>query len=95
MKHKQTMFAHYRKDYNNKPEYTLSQSDMTNFGLDHIVICKVEVEYETPDDFNPVPGQIEALQARKHELVKQFTQKIEEIKEQISKLEALEYSEAA
>lgn len=85
------MTINYRNSYQ-EDEYTLSQYDMTQYGTGWVKVCEVEVEFESPDDFNPVAAQIEALQAKKHELVRQFTQKIDEIKEQISKLEALEYS---
>jgi hypothetical protein len=91
MKHKQTMTINFRNSYGSD-EYILSQYDMTQYGTGWVKVGEVEVEYESPDDFNPVAAQIEALQKQKHELVRQFTQKIEEIKEQISKLEALEYS---
>ena len=93
MKHKQTMTVNFRNSYK-EDEYTLSGYDKAAFGTDWVKVCEVEIEFESPDDFNPVAAQIEALQKQKHELVRQFTQKIDEIKEQIGKLQAIECSEA-
>lgn len=91
MKHMQKMTVNYLNSYGIE-KYVLSQHDMTSFGLGYCKVCEVAVEFESPDDFNPVAVQIEALQAQKHELVRQFTLKIDEIKEQISKLQAIEFT---
>lgn len=88
MKHKQVMTVNFRNEYL-EDEYTLSQHDMSTYGTGWVKVCEVEVEYESPNDFNPVAAQVETLKAQEAELVRQFTNKLQEIKEQISKLECL------
>jgi hypothetical protein len=91
MKHTKAMVVNFRKDWEGNDEYCLFPFAMSSY----TEVCKVQVEFEVPDDFNPVAAQIKVLQAQKDELNRQFLEKLQEIKEQISKLEALEYSEAA
>jgi hypothetical protein len=51
-----------------------------------------EVEVEIPDEFNPVAMQIAALYKQKQELIKKFDETVARVNEQISKLQAIEYT---
>jgi hypothetical protein len=50
-----------------------------------------EVEIEVPDDFDPRPAQIAALDAQKQKIMADFNKSVAEINERISRLQALEY----
>ena len=91
MKHTKAMVVNFRKDWEGNDEFRLFPFLMTGY----VKVNEIEVSFEVPDDFNPVAAQLEILHQKRHELVRQFTQAIDEVKEQISKLESLEYSEAA
>ena len=54
------------------------------------VICAHEFEVETPDDFDPRPQQVAALQAAKQKVRAEFAARIDEIERQISELQSLE-----
>lgn len=92
MKHTQKMIVNFRKDFAGKDEYVLNTTDMTTWGMGYVKVCEVDVEFESPDDFNAVSAQVEALKAKKEKLVAAFTKDLDEITEEISKLECLEYS---
>jgi hypothetical protein len=49
-------------------------------------------EVELPDDFDPRPSKLAALEAQKARIRADFHSRIAEIDEQISKLQALTYS---
>ena len=59
------------------------------------VICEHEFEVETPDDFDPRPQQVAALQAAKQKVRAEFAARIDEIERQISELTCLEAEFAA
>lgn len=50
------------------------------------------VTIEFPDDFDPVPAQVAALEAEKRQAMNAYQQKVAEINEQLSKLQALEFT---
>jgi hypothetical protein len=51
-----------------------------------------EVEIEVPDNFDPRPNQIVALEAKKRKAMADYQRTVEEINERISKLQALEFT---
>lgn len=59
------------------------------------VICAHEFEVETPDDFDPRPQQVAALQAAKQKVRAEFAARITEIEKQISELTCIEADFAA
>lgn len=87
MKHVKQMVVHYRKDFEGNDEYFLMLMDMS--GMGYVPVCTVTVEFETPDDFNPVAAQVEALNREKAAITKAFTDKVSEINDRISKLQAI------
>lgn len=50
------------------------------------------IEVEVPDDFNPVPQMIAALDEQKRQARLQLAQKLAEIDEKISKLQCIEHT---
>lgn len=60
-----------------------------------VVVGAIEVTFEVPDDFDPRPAQVKALEAKERELRAQFAAAVTEIQRQISQLQAIEHSEAA
>ena len=65
--------------------------------IDHqrtAVICAHEFEVETPDDFDPRPQQVAALQAAKQKVRAEFAARISEIEKQISELTCIEAANA-
>ena len=59
------------------------------------VICAHEFEVETPDDFDPRPQQVAALQAAKQKVRAEFAARITEIEKQISELTCIDADFAA
>lgn len=50
---------------------------------------------EVPADFDPRPGLVQGLEAKRRQLQAEFTKRVTEIEAEISKLQALEFTEAA
>ena len=65
---------------------------MVDNSNDRIYIKSQEMEIEVPDDFDPRPQQIAALEAKKAKAMAQFHETVMQINEEISKLQALEYT---
>ncbi len=55
-------------------------------------VCEQEVEIEVPDNYDPTQQQIASLQAQHDLAFKKFSELAADIKNQISNLQALEYT---
>jgi hypothetical protein len=55
-------------------------------------VCEQEIELDVPDNYDPRAQQIIALKEKRQKVMGDFQKSIEEINEQISKLNALEYT---
>ena len=94
MKHTVKHIIHFRvSPYTGKEEYILFASDLSNSGMDYVKVCETEVEFETPDDFNPILAQVDALKAQELKLCEEFRKRTKEIHDQISKLTCLEFTQ--
>ncbi len=51
-----------------------------------VFLHEMDVEIDVPDDFNPIPGQVEALEKKKRQLKAEFARQMMEIEDSISKL---------
>lgn len=92
MKHTIKQIVHYRvSQFTGKEEYVLFASDLSKVGAGYTKVCETEVTFETPDDFNPIAAQVETLTAAEAKLREEFNSRIEQIKEQISKLTCITY----
>jgi hypothetical protein len=54
-----------------------------------------ELEIEVPDNYDPRVQKISALEQRKQKVMADYQKTVTEINERISKLQALEYTDAA
>jgi len=55
-------------------------------------ICEQEIEFEVPDNFDPRAQQIAALEKQKQKVMAEYQKTVNEINDNISKLQALEYT---
>jgi hypothetical protein len=94
----QTVFVHYDTDRSCEAlgwqRWTLDRHEWKS-DKERIFVGTAEVTFEVPDDFDPRPTQVKALQARELALRAQFAAAVTEIQRQISQLQALEHTEAA
>ena len=89
MKHTAKMLVQGKRDYNNVMQYFLHSSDMTEYG--YVTVGTMDVEFEVPDDFNPVQAEIEMLKTVKAKIESDAMVKTHHIEEQIRNLQCLEY----
>jgi hypothetical protein len=90
MKHQQEMFVHWKKDHHGGTGFSFFSFDMSTCG--YVLIGKQVIEFEVPDDFNPVPIQVAMLEAEKEKAMQEFNERVSKINEEISKLTCLEYT---
>jgi len=89
MKHKSSMTVHFDRDYSGEIRYHLFCCDMSSCG--YTSVCEVDVEFETPDDFNPAASEIASLKSTKQQILAEAQAKVNEIDELIAKRTCLEY----
>lgn len=58
-------------------------------GADRILIGPINVDVVIPDDFDPVPKQVAALEAEKLEALKAYQKSVADINERLAKLQAI------
>jgi hypothetical protein len=62
----------------------------------YVLVCKYTLAFEIPAGWDPRPGQIASLEAKKAELTREFSAAVVQINRQIAQLQAICYdSEAA
>lgn len=92
-KHTITAFVMYEKPWVDGQEaFKVYPFDMS--GADRVLIGQQQVEIEVPDNFNPVPGQIAALEKLKADVRAKAARELMTLDERISKLQAIEYEPA-
>ena len=91
MKHTKEMFVHWQKRYADDDGFGVFPFDMSSCG--YVLVGKQQIEFEVPDDFNPVPVQVAMLQAEKEKAMEEFNLRVARINEQISKLTCLEFTQ--
>lgn len=84
-------FINYRKTLYGESEcdYYFQQCDMSEYG--YVTVRPHEIEVEVPDDFDPRPQQIAALEAEKQKARAEFHARVTEIDRQIQSLLAIEH----
>lgn len=90
MKHKKEMYVFWRQSYGGDDGFVVFPFDMSSCG--YVLVGKQPIEFEVPDDFNPVPVQVAMLEAEKEKAMKEFNERVFRINEQISKLQCLEFT---
>jgi len=91
----ETVFVHYDTDKNlgalGWSRWDLRRSKWKLDG-EMIFVGKAEVTFEVPDNFDPRPQQVKALEAKKRELQAQFAADVVEIESHICQLQAIEHT---
>lgn len=83
---------HWHKyTYQEHGDYQIWSNDMSSCGPEYAPIQPVECSFEIPDDFDPVPGQIAALRAKKQEILAETQLKVNNLEEQIQSLLCIEH----
>ena len=80
-------FINYRKEnYDHKDFHGMHfhHHDMSEFG--YVTVMPFSFEVEVPDNFNPIPAQVAALEKQKRELKANFAMELMHIEDSISKL---------
>jgi len=92
MKQKIKSFVHYSTNPWEKGRLTIYPCDICSVTNGQILVGEIDVEFDIPDDFDPRPSQIAALQAKQKEAAAAFYAMTTELDRQISKLQALEFT---
>lgn len=87
-------FITYEKQsWRDKPDISWSVYDPTGKDwTDAVAVCAHSIEVEVPDDFNPVPQMVAALEEQKRQERLKLAQKLAELDEKISKLTCIEHT---
>ena len=84
-------YLHFSTAAYNYGEVNLYMCDMSGTpSMNAVLIKPVEFEVEIPDDFDPRPAQIKALEEKQKQAAAAFQTMNTEIMRQISQLQALE-----
>jgi hypothetical protein len=81
---------HYQSKYSNTPNYVFSETRFSDDG-DFALVTEHSFDVEIPADFDPVPGQIAALNEKKRQLRVKLADELAAIDDRISKLSAICY----
>lgn len=92
-KHTVTGFVHCNTDdWSGKVSYSIWPFDMSKSCEDRPLVGEQSFEVEVPDDFNPVPAQIAALEEKKRQLRVKLSDELARLDERISKLSCIEHT---
>jgi len=91
MKVKTKIYIYYLKyGWEDKGEY-----EVFSFKIDdedcRTYVGEQEIELEVPDNYDPRPQQIAALEEQKRKAMAEFQKTVDDINERISKLQAITY----
>ena len=94
------MYVFWRKsDYTGEEEFGLIAWDFRTWDANsrggRVFVKEIEVTFDVPDDFNPVPEQLAILEAAKQKARAEFQARVTEIDRQIQSLLAIEHEVGA
>ena len=89
------MYVYFRKYSYDKVGTFVAYSFLTPDTADLTFVCEKDVEFDVPKNYDPTAQKIAALQAAKVKAQESFNKSVFQINELISKLQALEYDNAA
>jgi hypothetical protein len=75
--------------WDDKPVFSFYCFDPTSYDASTVKVMTHEFEVEVPDNFDPRPGQVAALEAKKKEMQAEFSRRVMEIDEKINSLLAI------
>lgn len=84
----------YTTDYSRREWRPTLWKCQVDDGEDRIFVKQVDVDVDVPDDFDPTGQQIAALEKEKQEMTRRFAERIADLNERISKLQAITYEAA-
>ena len=92
MKIKTTIHIHYSQyPWDQAGEYLAFYGKLDD--NDHrTYVCSQEIEIEVPDNYDPRPAKIAALEAQRAKAAADYQQTVTEINRRISELQAIEYT---
>ena len=92
MKVKTALYVYHSKySWQDKAEYEAFTCKLDD--TDHrTLVGEQEVEIEVPDNYDPTPKKIAALEAQKAKVMADYQKSVTEINTRINKLQALEYT---
>jgi hypothetical protein len=92
MKIQTIIYIYFQKyDWDTEGTYQV-YSFKANYDDTRTFVCEQEVEIEVPDNYDPTPQKIAALEAKKAKAMSDFNKTVMDINTRISKLQALEYT---
>jgi len=95
LKIKTTVHIHYCKyAWDDRGEYEAYSCKLEDTDA-RFYIGEQKIVLEVPDDFDPRARQIAVLEAEKKRVMGSYQKRVTEINDRISKLQALEYTNAA
>lgn len=91
------VYAYWRKNpYTGEDEFGLASCDFRAWDAEdrngRVFVKEIEVSFEVPADFNPIPEQLAVLEDAKRQANAAFQQRITEIDRQIQSLLAIEHT---
>lgn len=98
---KKNVHAYLFMSYDYLPDYSGKEwrPDVWHRKVDEnesrMFIREIDFEVDIPDDFNPIPKQVAVLEKKKREALEQYQRAVADINERLSKLLAIEHTEAA
>lgn len=93
MKVQETGFILYKKErWETQGKFMFKPWEHPESG--YVTVCPHTIEFEVPDDFNPIPGQVAILEAKAKELKAKFAKDMMEIEDSISKLTCISMESA-
>jgi hypothetical protein len=81
---------YYLPEWSDKPIYLLSNHELKGNGF--VSIREQEFEVEIPEDFNPIPGQLAALNEQEKAARLKLADELASINDRRAKLQAIEYT---
>lgn len=79
----------YTEDYRGQEWRPVIYRFKASDDKDLIFISDIEVEVTIPDDFDPIPKQVAALEAEKLKALQEYQARVAELNEQLSRLLAI------
>lgn len=82
-------WIHTQKGYDGKPRYMFWPHEGM---IGYVKVCPHTLSFDLPENFDPTAGFIAALEERRDEVTREFRESVARINEEISKLQAIEYT---
>jgi hypothetical protein len=86
------MSQHWNSETNAREWVPEVWSFKVDAGEYRVFVSEQMGEIDIPDNWDPVPGQVAALKAEKRAALAEYQKRVEQINQQLSNLQAIEYS---